>query len=187
MTQNVFTSMKGELFSLESEVIEAKYASTGERGYIITPSGKMIVVPTSRSHGDVFSEYLTKYLGLTSKLVLNGSNASVILAQYGHIAYMSSVSNIQNMKVNGVICESSILMDGKGIVSLPNDYSMMTLPQISSLKELIASNRTISGRKRVEMSYGVISRGLDITEEELFKILDGLETMLNTENNVIKR
>lgn len=176
MEQNQVKSIRGTIFSIQSEITEAKYSSTTARGYIIVPDGEMVVVPTTRSHGDVFSEYLTGYTCSPVKMNLNGANASVVLAQYGHITYMSDADEVKSMMVGGSIKEVSALFDSYGAVSLPNDLESITKEQAIALEELIHSNINIMGNPRSVLKYGIISLGKDIEEQDVIKLLEAIKT-----------
>ena len=62
MNNNEFTSFYGNSFYMEEEVIDRRYCSIREIGYLIVPDGRLIVVSKGKHHGEVFLNYLSKYL-----------------------------------------------------------------------------------------------------------------------------
>ena len=58
MQYNEFVSIHGNSFYMEEDVIDRKYCSIREIGYLIVPDGRLIVISQGKHHGEVFLEYL---------------------------------------------------------------------------------------------------------------------------------
>ena len=51
MNDNEFVSCNGNSFYMDEEVIDRRYCSIREIGYLIVPDGRLIVIPKGKHHG----------------------------------------------------------------------------------------------------------------------------------------
>lgn len=174
---NQIMALDGSIF--EMDVIDVRYASTKQKGYIILPDGRLVVVPFDRSHGSVFSEFLIHYLGFTQKLDVNGVNGSRLLAQYNCITYMCTSQHQRISKMETGFGDSSMLYDCDGTFSLMNEIENITDEQVNVLLTLINENYSISGVERVNLHFGIISKELDFDKTEFIQFLEGKKIEAN--------
>ena len=159
MNNNEFTSFYGNSFYMEEEVIDRRYCSIREIGYLIVPDGRLIVVSKGKHHGEVFLNYLSKYLEKSMDEIRkeyqifsdNGLCFLSLLEQYQCIPYFGIGMNPIFPLYRHCICENSKMFDMRGILHIPSDLECMTEEQVLTNQSLIETNIDFRGKEKYPM------------------------------------
>ena len=162
MTDNEFVSIHGNIFYMNEEVIDRRYCSCREIGYLIVPDGRLIVISREKHHGEVFLEYLSKYLEQTIDEIRttyqifsdNGLCYLSLLEQYQLIPYFGIGLNPIYPIYQHCICEQSTMYDMKGILHIPQELEQITKEQILTSQSLIETNLNFQGKEKYPMYIG---------------------------------
>lgn len=159
MTDNEFVSIHGNIFYVNEEVIDRRYCSCREIGYLIVPDGRLIVIPKEQHHGQIFLEYLSKYLEQPIEEIRkihhifsdNGLCYLSLLEQYQLIPYFRIGLNPINQHCNS---EQSMMYEMKGILHIPKQLEQITKEQILTSQSLIETNLNFQGKEKYPMYIG---------------------------------
>jgi len=123
--------------------LETNFISVLDAGYIINPEGNFINVKDSDDHGDIFSQYLTKYLNSDRQIQLCSIEAAIELAKVGHIAYYGiKTKDCASVYANKL---GRGISQGCGVIIIPKTIEDLTLEQKDSLLKLLETNKSIFG------------------------------------------
>lgn len=173
MEKEVFYSINKKEFVMEEEVIANNYCSVRETGYLIVPDGRLIVVPSGlKHHGQVFSEYVSKYLEkpideIKQDYNINSDNGLVyipLLNSLGLIAYFG-VGLGPNICARGM--ESSQFYDMRGMLNIPANTEILTLEQLITCQKLLDTNISFTGREKYPIEIGDIETGYGYTKDDI--------------------
>ncbi len=162
MNNNEFISMYGNSFYMEEEVIDRRYCSIREIGYLIVPDGRLIVISKGKHHGEVFLEYLSKYLeqsieGIREEYQIFSNNGLCflpLLEKYQLIPYFGIGLNPVFPMYQQYVCEQSSLFDMKGILHIPKELEQITKEQLLTNQSLIETNLDFRGKEKYPMHIG---------------------------------
>lgn len=157
-----FTSIFGNSFTIDEEVIHRRYCSIRENGYLIVPDGRLIVIPPGIHHGSVFLEFLSKYLeqdisNIREKYQIvadNGIMCLPILEEYGLIPYFGIGLNPDVPKYMELICENSEMYQVDGTLYIPRNFDEISTEQIRTCQELLKTNLYYNGKEKNKISIG---------------------------------
>jgi hypothetical protein len=168
MENNQFYSINGNIFTMAEEVIDRRYCSLRQTGYLIVPDGRLIVVPPGVTHhGVIFSKFLSKYLEKTLQEICeeyriekvssmyNIFIIGPIMADYGFVAYANVASNPQRPIMNNRCGENGALYDVRGLFYIPECFDNLPYEQRMTLLELVNSNMSISGKERYDINFSI--------------------------------
>lgn len=166
MENNQFYSVNSNIFAIEEEVIDRRYCSLRQTGYLIVPDGRLIVVPSGVTHhGVIFSKFLSRYLEKSFQEICEEHHiekvsslfnifiVGPIMADYGFIVYANVASNPQRPIMNNQCGENSALYEVRGLFYVPESFDSLPDEQRLTLLELINSNMSISGRERYDINF----------------------------------
>lgn len=136
-------------------------------GYIITPSGEIIIVDEKDEHCNVFSAYINMYLEeKESSKTYDTSTAMKILCNIGCCVY-------SGIRYHEYISSKTETFDNEAItLAFPQQIEEITPIQKEICKKLIESNKSVLGNR--EKTYMAYESYPDIvyTKEQVMSILN---------------
>ncbi len=159
---NEFVSIHGNSFYMEEDVIDRKYCSIREIGYLIVPDGRLIVISQGKHHGEVFLEYLSKYLEQSIDDIRkehqiysdNGLCFLSLLEQYQLIPYFGIGLNPISPIYKQCVCEQSSMYEMSGILHIPKTLEEITKEQLLTNQSLLTTNLDFRGKEKYPMYIG---------------------------------
>ena len=162
MNDNEFVSCNGNSFYMDEEVIDRRYCSIREIGYLIVPDGRLIVIPKGKHHGQVFLNYLSQYLEKSSDEIReeyqifsdNGLVFLSLLEQCQCIPYFGIGLNTVFPYSHCEVGEDSRLYELEGILCVPQNMIYITDEQLLTIQTLIRTNLDFRGKEKHKIHIG---------------------------------
>lgn len=177
MNNEKFLSINGNEFSVENEVITYNFCSVRETGYLIVPDGRLIVVPRGKKHhGEVFKEYLEKYLEISSEELMecynitsdNGLMYIPLLNKLGLIVYFG-IGLAPKTPINAY--EDSRFYEMYGMLNIPTQIDKVSLEQLHTCQELLKTNISFTGKERLPITIGDIETGIEYSVDGINQLI----------------
>ena len=177
MNSEKFVSINGNEFYVENEVIKRNFCSVRETGYLIVPDGRLIVVPSGKKHhGEVFKEYLEKYLEMSSEELMkcynitsdNGLKYIPLLNEFGLIAYFG-IGLAPKSLMNGY--EDSRFYEMYGMLNIPTQTDKVSLEQLYTCQELLKTNISFTGKEKYPINIGDIETGITYSVDNINQLI----------------
>lgn len=164
-------SINGNKFLFRTQKSET--ISVLSAGYIITPDGHFVNVKDHEDHGDIFSQYLSKYL--EEYISLQSMEAATRLTELDHIVYYGI--KVNDMKY--IYGNQRSSTSGFGVLIFPNDLTHVSVEQKKACIDLIETNKSIFGYgERIELKFHQIIQEKEIKKETILKFLENKNKQL---------
>lgn len=135
-----------------------------EGGYIITPTGEIIVVKDKDEHRIVFSNYINAYLENNSDRIYDTLTATKMLCELGCCVYAG-------IRTEYIRNELENLEKSMGSLTFPNSFEYLTDIQREICLHLISTNKSILGNhEKIFIQYGALPDNVYSKEEIIDKL-----------------